>query len=138
MSDATEQLRRVPLFAGLTDRSFDAVSDLAQEQELPQGHVLAAEGEPGDAFYLLLDGQVRISRNGAAVRDLQPGEFLGEIALVDGRARTATATATTPVRVATIGCAAFGDLMERFPAVRHGILVALADRVRHDEAGSVD
>jgi len=137
MSVATDHLRRVPLFAGMTDRAFEAVSSLVEEQEFPDGHVLVAEGDPGDAFYLVLDGRVGISRAGGHVRDLGPGEFLGEIALVDGQVRSATAIAATPVRVATIRREAFSDLMDRFPAVRHGILVALTDRIRSDEAGAL-
>jgi CRP-like cAMP-binding protein len=138
MAIAADQLRAVPLFAGMTDRAFEAVSALAREEHLPAGSVLATEGQPGDAFYLLLDGDVSITQGGKAVRDLRAGDFLGEIALVDGRARTATATATSDLRVATIECAAFTDLMERFPAVRHGILVALTDRIRSDEGQAVD
>jgi CRP-like cAMP-binding protein len=138
MTVAADQLRRVPLFAGMTDRAFDAVAALAEEQELPEGHLLAKEGEAGEAFYLLLAGQVEITRGGAHVRDLSAGDFLGEIALVDGRERTATATASTQVRVAAIECEAFNHLMERFPVVRHGILVALTDRIRNDEAAILD
>lgn len=138
MTVPAARLRVVPLFAGLTDRAIGAVADLAVEEGLPEGHVLAAEGGPGDAFLLVLEGRVQVTRQGAPVRELGPGDFLGEIALVDRRPRTATAIALTAVTAAVIDAAAFADLMERHPAVRHGILVALTDRIRSDEAGATD
>jgi CRP-like cAMP-binding protein len=137
MTVSADRLRAVPLFAGLTDRAFDAVAGLAVEQELPEGSVLAAEGGPGDAFFLVLDGRIAVTRDGSPVRELGGGDFLGEIALVDRRPRTATATALTQVTVAVIDAAAFTELMERHSAVRHGILVALTDRIRSDEAGTI-
>jgi CRP-like cAMP-binding protein len=138
MTIAADQLRRVPLFAGMTDRAFEAVAALAREDRMPAGSVLAVEGAPGESFYLLLEGQVEITRAGEPVARLGAGEFLGEIALVDGRPRTATAVAASDVRAAVIDRAAFSELMERFAAVRNGILVALADRIRADEGAAVD
>jgi CRP-like cAMP-binding protein len=138
MSVPVDQLRSVPLFAGMTDRAFESIAGLAEERVLDAGSQLAVEGEPGEAFYLILDGGVTITRGGTAVVELGPGDFLGEIALVDGRPRTATATALTDVRALALECAAFAQLMERFPAVRHGILVALTDRVRADEMSATD
>ena len=138
MTVSADRLRVVPLFSGLTDRAFGAVAELAVEQTLPEGSVLAAEGGPGDAFFLVLDGRIAVTRDGTHVRDLGQGDFLGEIALVDRRPRTATATALTQVTVAVIDATAFADLMERHSAVRHGILVALTDRIRSDEASTTD
>jgi CRP-like cAMP-binding protein len=122
----------------MTDRAFESIAALAVERELAAGSCLAVEGEPGDAFYLILAGRVAITRGGNAVADLGPGDFLGEIALVGGQARTATATAETGVRVMAIECAAFAQVMERYPAVRHGILMALTDRVLADERSAID
>jgi CRP/FNR family transcriptional regulator, cyclic AMP receptor protein len=137
MTAALDDLRRVPLFSGMTDRALAAVADLATERTFDDGTALTTEGEVGDAFYLVLDGALDITRGGSIVRRLGPGEFIGEISLVDGRPRTATATAAGPVRTLAIACDGFAALMERHPAVRLGIVMALTERVRSDERTDV-
>jgi len=127
-----DDLKRVPLFAGMTDRAIEAISALATEQPVADGEAIVVEGDPGDAFYLLVEGQVDVTRRGEAIRRLGTGDFIGEIALVDGRARTATATAVGPVRTLVVHRDAFLELMDRHPAVRLGILMALTDRIRSD------
>jgi CRP-like cAMP-binding protein len=128
----TDDLKRVPLFGGMTDRAIEAVALLATELAVPDGHAIVVEGEPGDAFYLVVDGVVDVTRRGQTIRRLGRGDFIGEIALVDGRARTATATAVGPVRTLVVRRDAFLELMERHAAVRLGILMALTDRIRSD------
>ncbi len=135
--DATV-LRRVPLFEGMTDRAIEAIANLATEEAVPAGDVLVTQGEPGDAFYLVLAGRLSVARDAVAVKELTAGAFLGEIALVDGGPRTATVTALTEVRVAVIRREAFASLMDRYSSVRHGILVALTDRIRRDARNTVD
>jgi CRP/FNR family transcriptional regulator, cyclic AMP receptor protein len=80
-----DHLKTVPLFQGMTDGALDAVAALANEVEIAEGTTVTQEGEPGDSFYVIVDGQLRISRHGTTIRDLGPGDFVGEISLVDGR-----------------------------------------------------
>jgi CRP-like cAMP-binding protein len=127
-----DDLKRVPLFAGMTDRAIEAISALAAEHAVADGEAIVVEGDPGDAFYLLVEGQVDVTRRGELIRRLGVGDFIGEIALVDGRARTATATAVGAVRTLVVRRDAFLELMDRHPAVRLGILMALTDRIRSD------
>ena len=138
MSAAIEDLRAVPLFGGMSDRALGAVAELATEVDIADGTAIATEGEDGDAFYLVLQGVVRVSRNGEQVGDLGPGDFIGEISLIDGRPRTATAVAVGPVRALVVRRADFGELMERFSAVRLGVVMALTDRIRSDERALAD
>lgn len=128
----TDDLQRVPLFGGMTERALDAIAMLATEHHVADGEPIVVEGEPGDAFYLVVEGMVDVTRRGASISRLGVGDFIGEIALVDGRARTATATAVGPVRTLVVRRDAFMELMERHPAVRLGILMALTDRIRRD------
>ena len=128
-----DHLKAVPLFQGMTDQALEAVAALANEVEIADGATITEEGEPGDSFYVIVHGQLRISRHGTPIRDLGPGDFLGEISLVDGRPRSATAVAVGPVNAIVIERPAFLELMDRFGAVRLGILMALSDRIRHDE-----
>jgi CRP-like cAMP-binding protein len=128
----TDDLKRVPLFGGMTERALDAIAMLATELPVADGDAIVVEGEPGDAFYLVVEGTVDVTRRGEPIRRLGVGDFIGEIALVDGRARTATATAVGPVRTLVVRRDAFMELMDRHPAVRLGILMALTDRIRSD------
>ena len=128
-----DHLRAVPLFQGMTDQALEAVAALANEVEIADGATVTREGDPGDSFFVIVDGRLRISRHGETIRDLGPGDFLGEISLVDGRPRTATAVAVGPVNAIVIERPAFLELMDRFGAVRLGILMALSDRIRHDQ-----
>jgi hypothetical protein len=93
MDQKLELLRRVPLFTGLGGRELEEVGRLADEVELPAGRVLTHEGRSADEFFVIVDGSVRIERGGVTVAQLGDGDFLGEIALIDGGPRTATATA---------------------------------------------
>ena len=138
MPVARDDLRAVPLFQGMSDRALDAVAGLATEIDIADGTVITAEGEDGDAFYMILEGGVRVSRASAPVGDLGSGDFIGEISLIDGRPRTATAVAVGPVRALVVRRAEFLELMERFSAVRLGVMMALADRIRSDERTVAD
>jgi CRP/FNR family transcriptional regulator, cyclic AMP receptor protein len=138
MSHVTDHLKAVPLFQGLSDSALDAVAGLATEVEFTDGQTVTREGELGDSFYVLVAGQLNVSRNDSDVRVLGPGDFLGEISLVDGRPRTATTTAVGPVETLVIHRPAFLELMDSFGPVRLGVLMALTDRIRSDERASVD
>ncbi|HYK96217.1 MAG TPA: cyclic nucleotide-binding domain-containing protein [Candidatus Dormibacteraeota bacterium] len=123
-------LRDVPLFADLDDRAIQAVAILANEAAFKAGDVLMLEGEPGDAFFVIVDGTVRIERGGRPIRSLTAGGYLGEIALYDRRPRTATATCVTDVRTLTIRAHEFERLMETLPAVDRRVRAAVERRSR--------
>jgi CRP/FNR family transcriptional regulator, cyclic AMP receptor protein len=133
MSAVVDHLANVPLFQGMTESARDAVAGLAQEAHFGDGDDVTREGDEGDAFYVVVDGRLVVSRNGMTLRELGPGDFLGEISLVDGRPRTATVTASGPVKALVIRRPEFLELMERYGAVRLGVLMALTERVRGDE-----
>ena len=138
MSDVVAHLREVPLFQGMTENAIEAVAGLAREIRFEPGAAVMREGEPGDAFFVLVDGSVTVSRNGATITRLGPGEFLGEISLLDGKPRTATAVADEPIKALVVRRPAFLELMETYGAVRLGILMALTDRIRRDATASTD
>jgi CRP-like cAMP-binding protein len=130
MTDKLELLRGVPLFADLDDRSLQAVAVLAREQTHAPGEILMLEGEPGDEFYVIVDGTVRIERGGRTIRSMAPGGFLGEISLVERRPRTATATAVSDVTVLVLRQHEFDRLLETMPAVHRRVRSAIERRER--------
>jgi CRP-like cAMP-binding protein len=135
VEDKQAILQRVPLFAGLDERSLQAVSILAREVAFKSGDVLMVEGETGDEFFVILEGTIRIERGERTLRSMTTGGFLGEIALVDRRPRTATATCVTDVRLLEIRAHEFDRLLETLPAVHERILAAIDRRSRSTEHG---
>jgi CRP-like cAMP-binding protein len=130
MDQKLELLRRVPLFAGLGGRELEEVGRLADEVDLPVGRVLTHEGRTANEFFLILDGSVRIERGGRTVNRLGSGDFLGEIALIDGGPRTATATVEDGGRFLVVGHREFHSLLDQFPTIQLAVLEAMANRVR--------
>jgi CRP/FNR family transcriptional regulator len=128
-----EQLRRVPLFAGLGKREIEELGTLSDEIDVAPGRALTHEGESGHEFFIVLEGGVEVSIGGTVVNTLGPGDFLGEIALIDGMRRTATTRAIGPTRLLVVGHREFHQLMDDFPTVKDAVLRALAERVRRTE-----
>ncbi len=133
MDAKLELLRRVPLFAGCKGRSLERIGQLADEVDVPDGRTLIREGAFAQEFYVIVEGRVRIDREGRTINWLGPGEFLGEIALIDHGRRTATAVTVGPTKVLVINRPGFHSLLDDSPAIRLEVMKALAARVRHLE-----
>ncbi len=115
-----ELLRTVPLFDSYTDRELAAIDGLLDEIDVRPGDALTRQGAAGgrEAF-VIVSGEAEVVIDGRRVSTLGPGEFFGEMALLDGRPRSATVTATTPMRLLLVGPAAFaGFLAQKGLAVR--------------------
>ena len=134
MPDKLDVLRSVPLFADLDERSLQAVAVLAREVSFKAGEIFMLEGEVGDGFFVILDGTVRIDRGDRAIRSLTAGGFLGEIALVERRPRTATATAVSDVTALELRHHEFERLLDTMPAVHQRVRSAIERRERRDRA----
>jgi CRP/FNR family transcriptional regulator, cyclic AMP receptor protein len=130
MPVSADLLRLVPLFRGMTDRSFDAIANLASETTYAAGDELVRQGTPGREFIIIVSGRARVERDGKHIRELGPGDFLGEISLVDGSPRTATVTALDPIHAVTVQREGFLDLIDRIPVFRLEVLNALTQRIR--------
>jgi CRP-like cAMP-binding protein len=128
-SSKVESLKRVPLFGHCSAKELRAIAALGDELDVREGKVLTKEGERGREFFVLLSGTADVTKDGAFVRQLIPGDFFGEIALVSRQPRTATVTATTPVDVLVITDQAFGALLGRMPIVSRHVLQALGERL---------
>jgi CRP-like cAMP-binding protein len=126
--DKTDVLAGLPIFANLHPRSLQAVAALAVEESAPAGTVLMREGEPADAFYVIVSGTVHIERGGRFVRSMSSGGFIGEIGLVEGAERSATATCTTDCEFIRFGSREFRRVIDTFPDVRARITAAVERR----------
>ena len=129
-SDAKiELLKRAPLFAQCSKKELAQVALLADEIDVRMGKVLTTEGEPGHEFFVLIEGEADVRRKGRKVNVMGPGDFFGEIALVSNRPRTATVTATSPLRLLVITDRGFRELMKKMPTIQDKVLSALAARL---------
>jgi CRP-like cAMP-binding protein len=134
VEDKLEILHGVPLFAGLDERSMQAVAILAREVAFKAGEVLMLRGEAGDEFFVIVEGTVRIEAGDRTIRSMTAGGFIGEIALVDRRPRTATVTCVTDVRLLEIRGHEFERLMDTLPVVHRRIRSAIDRRARMSDA----
>ncbi|HXI80503.1 MAG TPA: cyclic nucleotide-binding domain-containing protein, partial [Verrucomicrobiae bacterium] len=123
-------LKEVPLFRGLDAAHLRRLAELATEVHATDGERLLRQGEAGDEFFVVLRGQVVVDRDGEPIARLGPGDFLGEIALIDGRPRTASATADGEAELLVLGHREFEDLLDEFPGVARQVARALVDRIR--------
>lgn len=129
MSDASA-LRDVSLFRDLPAEVVDRLEDATERRAHRAGTALVREGEPGDDLIVIVDGHARVVVQGRPRRDLGPGDVVGEIALLDGGARSATVYAVDDVEAVHLAGAAFRGLLEDAPAVYPSLLTALARRLR--------
>lgn len=124
-----ELLKKVPLFSRLDKKHLQAVAQIADELDLPAGKVMATEGDRGREFFVLLEGQADVKKGDRSINTMKTGDFFGEIALVTKMPRTASVTATTPVRVLVITERDFDALLKKSPEVGRNVAEALAERV---------
>jgi CRP/FNR family cyclic AMP-dependent transcriptional regulator len=126
-------LERVPLFAGVSAADIEELGAIADEVEVRAGTVLTHEGYREGFFFIIVSGTVRIERGGRLINTIGPGDFLGEIALLDGGLRTATATAETECRLMSMSYQMFHELLDSSPSIRAAILESVGRRLRELE-----
>jgi CRP/FNR family cyclic AMP-dependent transcriptional regulator len=123
------QLRSVPLFAGCTDKELAFIASRADEVDIPAGKVLTETGTSGGDFFIILEGKAEVEAT-QGKRTLGPGDFFGEIALIDNGPRTATVKAATPMRCLVLGHAQFRDVLHQNGEIAVKILRAVTQRLR--------
>lgn len=109
--EKVELLRNVPLFAACSTKELRRIAAIADELAFREGKILTKQGGPGREMFIILDGTVKVERNGVQINQLGPGDFLGEGALVLRKPRNATITATSPLRALVITDANFNELL---------------------------
>jgi CRP-like cAMP-binding protein len=128
--DLAEVLAGVTLFSRCNTRARRGVARHAQIADLPAGVDLVREGEPGDAMFVLLEGEAVVRKGDVEVNRVGPGAYFGELAILDGEPRAATVVAATDVRVAVIGIRMFRTLLREYSDLAEQLLVGLAGELR--------
>ena len=124
-----EALKGAPLFAGLSDKELEEVAMRTEDMDFPAGKVLCREGEIGSEFYVIMEGEAEVTRNGDRVATDGTGDFFGEISLVEDVPRNATVTAVTPLRCFMLTRGRFLHVLDEYPEVERKVMRALAKRL---------
>ena len=128
--DKIRFLERVPIFEACSMRQLRAVADISKVVEVPERTTLTRQGEPGDEFFIIIDGAALVTLSLQRRHRLRPGEFFGEMSLLDGEPRSATVKAETDLRVLVISRVHFWQLLREVPELTQQMLVNLSRRIR--------
>ncbi|MGA9159732.1 MAG: cyclic nucleotide-binding domain-containing protein [Actinomycetota bacterium] len=131
---ARDALAQVPLFGGMPPRFLKRLADKMDEQRFMEGASVVRLGEPGDTFYVIVEGEAKVKdANDRTLSRLIPGDFFGEISLMDGGPRTATVVAETKLTTLALSRRDFGTLLRSEPHVTVGLLKHAAALLRRLE-----
>lgn len=125
-----EFLARVPIFRECTPEEIAAISSVAQESGFHAGQIIVTQGTPGQAFYLILQGRVEILRDNRSLGAFGPGDFFGEMSLLDQAPRSATIRALEPTTCLMLSSWDFKGLLEKHPSIAIKLLEILSRRLR--------
>lgn len=129
-------LKELSLFSGLRRGERKRIAPLVEEIEVEEGRAVVTQGDVAHELFVIQDGTAAVTRDGAPVRDLGPGDFFGEIALFDDeRRRTSTVTATSPMRLAVLNGRDVRALDRELPEVSQQIRAAVEERRSADRVG---
>lgn len=123
-------LAACPLFRGVGADGLAALTGVATEVTFPAGHAIARQGEIGTGFFVVVEGLVRVVRDGAVLAQLGPGDFFGELSVLDGKPRNAMVAAEPPTTCLAIATWDFEAVLLANPAVTLAILRGVATRLR--------
>jgi len=129
-----EALSRVPLFSRCSQKELQFIAREGDEVDVPAGKTLIRQGKPGDTFYIQLEGQSQVEIDGKKRRVMKPGDFFGEISMIDRGVGTATVTTLTPSRLYVMSHAQFRDAVKQNDSLMVKVLLAMGERLRADLA----
>jgi len=127
-----EALKRAPLFESLSKKELAELARVTDDLKVEPGTVLCREGKVGREFFVIVDGTAEVTKGGKHLASRSGGEFVGEIALLTTSKRTATVTATTPLRCFILTQGDFRRVLEENPSVQLKVMKALAERLAAD------
>jgi len=133
VEERVDALRRIPLFCECSQDDLEAVARTADERAVPAGEALMRQGDAAQELVAIVAGVAAVERDGYALPRRRAGDFVGELALLTGRPRSATVTALTDVRVLVVERPQFERLLREAPSIANKLLIALAQRLPRDD-----
>src|SRR3954465_8146922 len=132
-----DKLGDVPLFSACSRKDLQRIAKASDEVEVKAGRVLVDQGRPGHEFFLILEGTATVRRNNRKVAQLGPGQYFGELSLLDRGPRTASVVADTDMRVLVLGQREFLGVLDDVPGLAYKILRIMAHRLREADLKNV-
>ncbi len=132
-SSKTALLRKVPLFSGLSQRQLGQVAQLTDEVEVSAGKRLATVGDVGRELFIIVNGEAVVTLKDRRTVRLGPGEFFGEMSLIDGGPRSATVDAATSMKLLVVANREFWGLLNEAPPLAGKIMRTMSQRLRDAE-----
>jgi CRP/FNR family transcriptional regulator, cyclic AMP receptor protein len=132
-----EHLAKVKMFSSLNRRELARVAKAADEVSVKSGSEIVTAGTMGQEFYMILSGKAEVRRSGRKVADLGPGDYFGEMALLDSGPRSATVVADTDATLVVIGQREFMSILDETPEVARKLLVSMSARLREADTRAV-
>jgi CRP/FNR family transcriptional regulator, cyclic AMP receptor protein len=129
-SQVIRHFQEIPLFSAVSKRGIRSIVQAATEVDVPPGKALVREGEFGRDMYVIVWGTATVTVRGKRLSELGPGDFFGELALLNGAARSATVTAASDMRVMVLGPREMDVIVDREPTIAKQLLSAMAKRIR--------
>ena len=138
MADALiERLRGVSLFSRCSDDELGKIADIAQEEQFPDGHILARQGRDADHAFVLEDGGAEITRDGRYITRIGPGALVGELSMITGQPPGATVRLTADSLVLSLPADRFSALLDESPELTKAVMLELAERLMKSGQTSV-
>ena len=125
-----DRLRKVPLFDACNEKQLEFIASRVDEVDVAAGKVLTEQGRSGGEFFVVLAGDAEVKRGNATVATVGPGDYFGEIALLDNGPRTATVVAKSAMRCLVLSPRQFQDVLYQDPAIAVTMLHAVVRRLR--------
>jgi CRP/FNR family transcriptional regulator, cyclic AMP receptor protein len=122
------RLTDVPFFSSLSKKELELVAKQADEVDVQPGKVLARQGDLGDTFFVIESGSAEVTRDGNHVAHLGPGDFFGEMALLEADRRNATVTATAPTELIVMTRSSFRSIDKAMPELHRTVQAAIEQR----------
>lgn len=129
-TDASLMISSVPLFRGLDEKKRKSLAEKGKQLSYKVGDTIVNEGETGVGFYLILDGGAEVRKGGKTLASLGKGQYFGEMALIDGRPRSADVVATQPTTCWALTSWSFAGLIKANPELALDMLKEMAQRLR--------
>jgi CRP-like cAMP-binding protein len=136
--ELVERLKTVPLFSGCSTRELASLSQFLKVVDFPTGRAIVKQGDTGAGLHILLEGETKVVVGDRTRQRLRPGDFFGEISLLDRGPRMATVVAETPVRTMSLSSWNFRAALREHPSMAIKMLEELARRVRTTAASVSD
>ena len=122
-------LSRVPMFSRCSEQQLEHLASSSEERDVATGDTVVREGDAGEEFFVIADGAAKVTRGGRDVAELGPGDYFGELALLDPSPRDATVTATAPSNLVVLSRSAFAGAVDDLPALRDAVMHGMARRI---------